>query len=325
MRDLERSARIDEVGHTDRHAGGTGQDKLGRIFASHDTADAVDGDIDGLGNLPDHAHGDVMTQRARKTALGLCHAGLAGMDVDGHALDGVDDRKAVGAGGLEGLGDLGDVDRRHLHEQRLIGHLAAGSHNGRGALGRGAHGGTAGGRTVTINAAAVCMSGIQLAALRDRLNALACQPLTLTIEDAHGIRSADCWLADDTDPIPLPTEQAAAFTLVLYCPDPLKYGPPITYPASGGVIRIRNEGNAPTWPSIAVTGRATSLRLTLGDGEVRWQGDADGLTLDFRDMIPSAGNVTKDLAFRIPPGASTVTAAVDAGATVSMTVRPAWR
>lgn len=184
---------------------------------------------------------------------------------------------------------------------------------------------TAGGRTVTINAAAVCMSGIQLAALRDRLNALACQPLTLTIEDAHGIRSADCWLADDTDPIPLPTEQAAAFTLVLYCPDPLKYGPPVTYPASGGVIRVRNEGNAPTWPSVAVSGHATSLRLTLGDGEVRWQGDADGLTLDFHDMIPSSGTIVHDLAFRIPPGASAVTATVDAGATVSMTVRPAWR
>ena len=65
------------------------------------------------------------------------------MDVDGHALDGVDDH--VGAGSLEGLGDLSDVDRRHLHEQRLISHLAAGGHDGRGALGRGAHGGTAGG------------------------------------------------------------------------------------------------------------------------------------------------------------------------------------
>lgn len=103
MRDLKRSARIDEVGHADRHAGGAGQDKLSRILASHDTADTVDGDIDGLGNLPDHAHGDVVAQRARKAALGLGHAGLAGMDVDGHALDGVDDRKAVGAGSLEGL------------------------------------------------------------------------------------------------------------------------------------------------------------------------------------------------------------------------------
>lgn len=101
MRDLKRSTRIDEVGHADRHAGGTGQDKLSRILAGHDTADTVDGDIDGLGNLPDHAHGDVVAQRARKAALGLGHAGLAGMNVDGHALDGVDDRKAVGAGGLE--------------------------------------------------------------------------------------------------------------------------------------------------------------------------------------------------------------------------------
>ena len=58
------------------------------------------------------------------------------MNIDGHALDGVNDRKAVGAGGLESLGNLGNVDRSHLYEQRLIGHLAAGSHNGRGALGR---------------------------------------------------------------------------------------------------------------------------------------------------------------------------------------------
>ena len=136
MRDLKRSTRIDEVGHADRHAGGAGQDKLSRILASHDTADTVDGDIDGLGNLPDHAHGDVVAKRARKAALGLGHAGLAGMNIDGHALDGVNDRKAIGSRGLESLGDLGDVDRRHLHEQRLIGHLAAGSHNGRGALGR---------------------------------------------------------------------------------------------------------------------------------------------------------------------------------------------
>ena len=109
MRDLKRSTRIDEVGHADRHAGGAGQDKLSRILASHNTADTVDGDIDGLGNLPDHAHGDVVTQRARKAALGLGHARLAGVDVNSHTLDGVDDRKAVGALGLEGLGDLGGL------------------------------------------------------------------------------------------------------------------------------------------------------------------------------------------------------------------------
>ena len=87
----------------------------------------------------------MVAQRARKAALGLGNTGLAGVHVNGHALDGIDDRKAVGAGGLESLGNLGDINRSHLYEQRLIGHLAAGSHNGRGALGRGAHGGTAGG------------------------------------------------------------------------------------------------------------------------------------------------------------------------------------
>ena len=67
------------------------------------------------------------------------------MDVDGHTLDGVNDRKAIGTGGLESLGNLGNVDRSHLYEQRLVGHLAARGHDSRGALGRGAHGGTAGG------------------------------------------------------------------------------------------------------------------------------------------------------------------------------------
>ena len=67
------------------------------------------------------------------------------MNIDGHALDGIDDRKAVGSRGLKSLGNLGDVNRSHLYEQRLIGHLTAGSHDGRSALGRGAHGGTAGG------------------------------------------------------------------------------------------------------------------------------------------------------------------------------------
>ena len=57
-----------------------------------------------------------MAQRARKTALGLGHTRLAGVDINGHTLDGVDDRKAIGTGGLESLGDLGNVDRSHLHK-----------------------------------------------------------------------------------------------------------------------------------------------------------------------------------------------------------------
>lgn len=51
--------------------------------------------------------------------LGLATRDLRVWDVDGHALDGVDDRKPSGAAASRALGDLGDVDRRHLHEHGL--------------------------------------------------------------------------------------------------------------------------------------------------------------------------------------------------------------
>ena len=86
------------------------------------------------------------------------------------------------------------------------------------------------------------------------------------------------------------------------------------------------RSNAPTWPKAVVSGHVTTLRLAMGDaGEVRWQGDSDGLELDFRDMIPSDGAIVKDLAFPIPPGSHPVTVSADSGATVTMNLRPAWR
>ena len=42
-------------------------------------------------------------------------------------------------------------------------------------------------------------------------------------------------------------------------------------------------------------------------------------------MIPSAGIVTYDDAFQIPPGGAVVSAVVVGGGAVSMIVRPAWR
>lgn len=180
-------------------------------------------------------------------------------------------------------------------------------------------------RSISLDCVIRGLSSVEAAQARDRINALAGKELTIVEHTAAGRRMLTGFLAADPEPMMRWREQGFEFGLVISCPDPLKYGEPVTFPASGGVIRVRNEGNAPTWPSIAVTGHATSLRLTLGDGEVLWRGDADWLTLDFHDMIPSTGTVTKDLAFRIPPGTSAVTVAADAGAQVSMTVRSAWR
>ena len=105
----------------------------------------------------------------------------------------------------------------------------------------------------------------------------------------------------------------------------MKYGQPVTYTASGGVIRCQNPGTAATWPNVRISGHATSLTLSYAGHRVQWQGDAQNLALDFRDMIPSAGIVTYDDAFQIPSGGATVSAVAVGGGAVSMIVRPAWR
>ena len=180
-------------------------------------------------------------------------------------------------------------------------------------------------RSISLDCVIRGLSGVDAAQARDRINALAGKELTIVEHTASGTRSLKGFLAADPEPMMRWHEQGFEFGLVISCPDPLKYGEPVTFVASGGVCRVTNSGTASTWPTVSVSGRVTSLRLTMGDGEVRWEGDAEDLELDFRDMIPSSGTVTKDLAFRIPPGTSTVTVRADAGSTVSMTVRPAWR
>lgn len=190
---------------------------------------------------------------------------------------------------------------------------------------------TAGTRTVTIHAAAICHSSIDLAQLRDGLDMLACRALTLAVEDEHGRRTSECYISDDLEPTILPGHRAATFDIVLTCPDPLKYGPVQSFQASGSTCVVVNGGNAPTWPRIKVTGPVKTLTVRLSDadadGLVVWQGDAkDGLDLDFRDMIPSSGTVTDDRAFPIPPGTHRLTVETGTtGAKAVLTLRPAWR
>lgn len=190
---------------------------------------------------------------------------------------------------------------------------------------------TAGTRTVTIHAAAVCRSSIHLAQLMDRLDALACRDLTLAVEDEHGRRTSECYISDDLEPAILPGRGIATFDIVLTCPDPLKYGPVQSFPATAGTCVAVNNGNAPTWPRIKVTGPVKTLTVRLSDGDadglVVWQGDEkDGLELDFRDMVPSSGTVTDDHAFPIPPGEHRLTVETgNTGATAILLLRPAWR
>lgn len=133
------------------------------------------------------------------------------------------------------------------------------------------------------------------------------------------------FLADDPSPRLLGKESKLAFDLIITCPDPVKRGDPVRYTASVGKCAVRNEGNTGAWPSVRVTGQVTFLTLSLGGHSVTWSGSADDLSLDFADMVPSSGAVTVDDAFQVPPGKSEISVSCNSGATVAVTVAPAWR
>ncbi|BFK41584.1 hypothetical protein I070019H7_18840 [Bifidobacterium longum] len=180
-------------------------------------------------------------------------------------------------------------------------------------------------RSISLDCVIRGLSSAEAAQERDRINALFGKPLTIIEETAAGTRQLTGMLAADPEPTMRWKEQGFEFGLVITCPDPLKYGQPVTYTTSGGVIRCQNPGTAATWPSVRISGHVTSLTLAYAGHRVQWQGDAQNLALDFRDMIPSAGIVTYDDAFQIPPGGAVVSAVVVGGGAASMIVRPAWR
>lgn len=178
-------------------------------------------------------------------------------------------------------------------------------------------------RTITLECVAARRSTASAARLKDRICDLMGRALTIQLEDSAGIREMSGWLADDPAPTMLLSLQGFTFSLILYCPDPLKYGLPVDYTASGGVIRVRNEGMLPVWPVILASG-ASGLTVSLAGRKVTWSGSASRpLTLDMADMIPSQGTVSYDFAFQLPPGESTVS--VVSNGSVRMRVRPAWR
>lgn len=184
---------------------------------------------------------------------------------------------------------------------------------------------TSGGRTVTVNGACVASSSVDMGVLRDRINDLMNRPLTLMVSDSMGERHASCWLADDPEPGMWVDEQVFSFTLVLFCPDPLKYGRETGFTADRVWLDVENPGRVASWPRIRVEGMVTDLSLRLGDGMVRWSGPAGGFDLDFRDMQPSSGRVLVARPFRVPPGRSRIGVEMRGYGRVRMMVRPAWR
>lgn len=182
---------------------------------------------------------------------------------------------------------------------------------------------TQGSRIVTLHGYGAFDSTIECARFVDLLNSLVCQNVTLICEDAHGRRQATGFISDDPTPELESDEMSVKFTLIVTCPDPLKYGTPRSYTPSGGWCMVANEGNVGSYPVVHVEGPVTRLMLAYDAQQVNWVGSAETLDIDFRDMQPTSGSIVLDNAFPIPPGRSAL--AVTSDGEVTVTVRPAWR
>ena len=188
---------------------------------------------------------------------------------------------------------------------------------------------TQGARTATLSGAILARSTVALARELDRLDALAGRRLTVTCEDAHGVRVAEGFLSDDPDPeVDGSTEQSATFDLVMTFPDPHRYGRWSTVAPRGGRAILPNDGNVTSYPRAHVASKDgetafTYLSLASGGQRVTWSGSALSLDIDLADMVPSTGTVSVDNAFAVPPGGCTALVASDGDVTIE--VRDAWR
>lgn len=183
---------------------------------------------------------------------------------------------------------------------------------------------TQGARTITLDAFAHGLSSVETMRLIDRLNDLMGRELSILVEDSAGQRTLSGWLSADPEPLMLVTQRHFAFALVITCPDPYKYGAWLWQSTQSGRLLVNNTGTAPTWLRFRAVSHITRLHAVWGDAEIEWEGATASLTLDTRDMIPSAGLVTADWAMPVQPGVTQVT--VDTDCTdLRVGFRPAWR
>lgn len=185
---------------------------------------------------------------------------------------------------------------------------------------------TQGSRSISLDCVILGASSLEAARARDRINALVCQPLTLTVQDANGSRHTTCWLAADPEPLMRRYMSAFEFGLVLTCPDPYLYGDWQWQTANGNTtVTVDNTGTAPTWLRFESSSRIKRLYVTYGSqAEFEWEGDTSAFSLDTRDMIPSSGQVVADWAEPIQPGRATLKIQSDCSA-LKVGIRPAWR
>ena len=91
VNDFHGDSGVDEVGGANLHSSGAGEDKLDGIGGVHDAAEAHDGDLHRIEDLPYHAQRHGLHGRTGEAAGADAEDGLAPFGIDGHAHEGVDE------------------------------------------------------------------------------------------------------------------------------------------------------------------------------------------------------------------------------------------
>lgn len=186
------------------------------------------------------------------------------------------------------------------------------------------------GRVLTVRGTHISQgnaSTLSTARFRDSLAALVGQSLSMWVADSAGSREVSGFVSGRVNTVHR-TETVTDFSLIITCPDPLKYGQPVTYQGPG-LLPVENIGTGDVPLVVSTPDRVTRIYLELAGRRVEWQGDAEGLVLDLSDGVPrdSHGDevgvlVWADL-LRVPPGQHELQ--VESDAVVTLTVRPGWK
>lgn len=187
-------------------------------------------------------------------------------------------------------------------------------------------------RTLAIRGQVIALgsraSSVGVASIRDRIAALVGEPVTVSIEDPAGVREVRGYVSGRTAPNRT-NEKGFPFMIVVTCPDPLKYGQAVRYPAGTGPLVLENIGTGEVPFTVTTPNRVTSLQIEYAGNRFVWAGDADGLTVELADGRPldaegyQVGYLIDADPIRIPHGAHSVS--VKASTPVTVLLRPGWR
>lgn len=172
-------------------------------------------------------------------------------------------------------------------------------------------------------------SDVTVGTARDLVASFHKAPVRITVSDEIGDRYCIGYVAASIQ-VTRVSDVAFKFSMVVSCPDPIKYGPESTVEVSGGgvALEVDNSGRAAVSPIIRSAGPITSLRVENATGLFIWSGPASTLSVDLREGVPrdeegqEVGTVIFGEAILLPPGKSEVSVVANQATTFSM--RAGW-